>query len=126
MKNLIKGIAKKTPLVRRVLHERDQAIIERNQAIEKLDQVPKLFVPPGHFYSPITSIDDIEGYERKLTEAPKAISGVDLNEREQLELLHNLKRYYAELPFDAHKSAHLRYYYENENYSYSDAIFCIQ
>lgn len=33
------------------------------------------------------------------------------------------KEYYKELPFDIHKKENLRYYFENPNYSYSDAIF---
>src|SRR5262249_7043615 len=40
----------------------------------------------------------------------------------QLTLLRNIASYYPEMPFQAERSPTLRYYFENDYYSYSDAI----
>lgn len=82
------------------------------------------FVPPGHFYSPIPALDDIRANERSIFgNVSRHVGGIDLREAEQLELLDGFKKYYDELPFQAHKTPNLRYFFENPNYSYSDAIF---
>jgi hypothetical protein len=81
-------------------------------------------VPPGHFYSPIPALDDIRSNERSVFDnVSRGIAGIDLREEEQMLLLHKFGRYYIELPFLAKKISHLRYYFENPAYSYSDAIF---
>ena len=82
------------------------------------------FVPPGHFYSPIPSLEEIKKDEEKIFgELPTAIPGLELHEQAQLELLETLIPYYNEMPFEADKVKGLRYYYENPAYSYSDGIF---
>lgn len=81
------------------------------------------FVPPGHFYSPIPSLDDIQRDEANIFGSiPSNISGIELYEEEQLKLLHGFVGYYKEMPFQPQKHEGLRYYYENPAYSYSDAI----
>lgn len=81
------------------------------------------FAPPGHFYSPIPSEADIlrhfDGFDR----APPGLSGIDLREDRQLLLLDRFRGFYAEIPFSDQKQSGLRYYYDNPNYSYADAIF---
>lgn len=80
------------------------------------------WVPPGHFYSPIPAIDELRQSEDRIFRVPKGIPAVDLNEREQLQFFNAFKGYYEELPFSEERTAGLRYYFNNENYSYSDAI----
>ena len=48
--------------------------------------------------------------------------GLELHEAEQLKLLNDFVAYYKEMPFQSEKREGLRYYFENPNYSYSDAI----
>jgi predicted O-methyltransferase YrrM len=85
---------------------------------------PKLWKPPGHFYSPIPGDADIAVMEKKLSvKVPESIPGIKLNLDEQKELLKEFERYYRELPFPETKNPELRYFYENPNYLYSDAIF---
>ena len=87
-------------------------------------QVDRLWVPPGHFYSPIILKEDIMSREHEIWKAaPRTIRGLDLNEDEQLRLLNEFASYYDELPFEANAKEGLRYYYENIFFSYSDAIF---
>jgi hypothetical protein len=79
--------------------------------------------PPGHFYSPIPSLDEIKKDESKIFGSiPRNIPGLELHEAEQLKLLEEFVGYYNEMPFQSHKYEGLRYYYENPAYSYSDAI----
>src|SRR6266540_2091523 len=85
---------------------------------------PPQYVPPGHYCSPIPSIEDIE---RALTAAPASYSGIDLREDQQLDLLEKLSRYYAEIPFPAEKNERFRFAFHNPSYSWGDAIilFCM-
>lgn len=81
------------------------------------------FVYPGHFYSPIPSIDEIKKNESSIFgEFPRNIIGLELQEAEQLRLLEKFVAYYDEMPFQAQRCEGLRFYYENPAYSYSDAI----
>ena len=83
----------------------------------------KFYVPPGHFASPIPSLDEIGRNDARIFGAvPRHIPGIDLRESEQLALLERLVPYYAAMPFWPHKTEGLRYYFENASYSYSDAI----
>lgn len=118
MVRTIKNAVKKLPGISALIRERDDL---RSQ----LDHFKSsLFVPPGHFYSPIPSLEDIRRDEAQIFGAvPRELAGIDLHESEQLSLLNELQRYYKELPFHAEKVAGLRYFYENPAYSYSDAIF---
>jgi predicted O-methyltransferase YrrM len=85
---------------------------------------PPQYVSPGHFYSPIPSIEDIE---RAIATAPASFSGIDLREDRQLALLEKLSRYYAEIPFPAEKNQRFRFAFQNPSYSWGDAIilFCM-
>jgi hypothetical protein len=87
-----------------------------------------LLIPPGHFYSPIPSLKEIKQYENTIFAAPpKFLPGIDLNTEEQLYLFDQLKIFYPTVPFSEHASPAMRYRYDNETYSYSDAItlFCM-
>lgn len=82
------------------------------------------FVPPGHYYSPIPSLEKVRREEATIFEDfPRHVPGIDLRESEQLNLLEKFLEYYQTIPFGAGKTQKLRYYFENPNYSYSDAIF---
>jgi hypothetical protein len=84
--------------------------------------------PPGHFYSPIPSIDEIRRRESTLFgPAPRTIAAVDLNEFGQLECFAALAPYYPEQPFSAAPQAGLRFPFENPNFAPGDAIilYCL-
>jgi Methyltransferase domain len=84
---------------------------------------PPQYVPPGHFYSPIPSFEDIE----RAIYSPASYRGIDLREDQQLALLERLSRYYAEIPFPAEKNERFRFTFDNPSYSWGDAIilFCM-
>jgi predicted O-methyltransferase YrrM len=80
--------------------------------------------PAGHFYSPIPSKQEILRREKQIIGMPEnGIAGIDLNEKEQLDLLEKIKPYYREIPFKNYPQKALRYYYSNNYYGHSDAIF---
>lgn len=80
--------------------------------------------PPAHFYSPIVSVEDIRKRQHEIWDkhAHDGIAGVDLHTGRQLELLSKFTDFYNEMPFGPTKQDGLRYYLENNFYSYSDGI----
>lgn len=82
-----------------------------------------LHVPPGHFYSPIPDLKEVDIYaDRVFDQDRRTLPGIDLNEKQQVALLENLSRYYPEVPFPETKQEGRRYYYGNDLYCQSDAI----
>lgn len=115
MKQKIKNFINKLPHIRNIVNELEKA----NQVLAVQPNYPI-----GHFYSPIVSAEEIKQYEQTIfARVSKTIQGIDLNEVNQLDLLHKLSTFYSELPFKDKQSKELRYYFDNAFYSYSDAIF---
>lgn len=77
---------------------------------------------PGHFYSPIVSVEDLKERENEIWNEKKSIEGIKLRTLDQIELINQLSKYYNEIPFKPHKQNNIRYFFENEYYSYSDGI----
>src|SRR5579875_453538 len=146
-RRLAAAAAKRLPLLGRVVHQRNQLAAELEKAQgrhrerealirhqeEELQQLREQlggnamtvqFVPPGHYYSPLPSLEEIERDRARLFgPPPRELPGVDLNEQGQLDLLHSFLDFYRELPFPIDRQPELRYWFENPAYSYSDAIF---
>jgi predicted O-methyltransferase YrrM len=114
VKQLIKAILGKLPYVNQ-LHEQIQQLREQIQT--------QGAYPSGHYYSPIPDKDEVIAYIDSRKPLNKSLPGVDLNEENQLELLHEYSQFYKELPFPEKQQQDCRYFYENDWYSYSDAIF---
>lgn len=103
----------------------DEFIYKRGrvQTESTIMQYKTLFVPPGHFYSPIPSLEEIrKDEERIFGPSQPTLLGIELHESEQLKLLNEFIQFYKEMPFGPQKKAGVRYFFENEAYSYSDAI----
>lgn len=129
-KRKLKALALRVPVLGPLIRERDELRTElsrlrkRSARLETELERYRTWVPPGHFYSPIPSAEEVgrraaEIFDRSIT----TIAGIDLREEAQLALLEELKRFYPELPFTAEDSPDLRYNFANRFYSYSDAIF---
>lgn len=83
----------------------------------------RTWVPPGHYYSPIPSVDEVLNNEHFLfPDKCDEMPGIDMRQEEQISLLKSFERFYSEMPFQANKSNGLRYYFENSYYSYADGI----
>ncbi len=116
---IIKSFIKGLPVIHGFIEDRDKLRAELDDLKKKND----LFVPPGHFYSPIPSLTEVRQNEEKIFGSiPRSIPGIDLNESDQLALFEEFKEYYGEMPFKPQKTGSLRYYFENPAFSYSDAI----
>ena len=110
-----------------LIEQKDHLIARKNEQLKQLSQEWKTRVPPGHFYSPIPSLEEVQQKEQRcpdlFTRMPEVIPGVTLNQERQLKLLDVFQEFYRELPFHEKQQPHLRYFFENPSYSYSDAIF---
>ena len=79
------------------------------------------FSPPGHFYSPLPSGEEIaDAYARGGFGPPFA--AVDLNEAGQFARLEKFAAYYAEQPFPEQPVAGRRFHLDNSSYGHYDAI----
>ncbi|MES2881390.1 MAG: class I SAM-dependent methyltransferase [Bacteroidota bacterium] len=76
----------------------------------------------GHYYSPIVSREEIKKQSTLFNYNQNFLHGIDLNEEAQLQLLNELKEFYPP-PFSIEPQPGNRYYYKNDFFSWSDAIF---
>ncbi|MBD2158903.1 class I SAM-dependent methyltransferase [Leptolyngbya sp. FACHB-16] len=121
MKKQLKKAIRSLPYLKGIYDQLDDY---SNQVSILTKQLVDLEVPPGHFYSPIPSFQEVRSKEKEIFEnRPREIPGINLNEEKQLKLFGSFKAYYDEQPFSSHKVKGLRYYFENYLYPYSDAIF---
>jgi predicted O-methyltransferase YrrM len=80
--------------------------------------------PPGHYYSPIPSLEDVTRRAAAIwrDELPRTLPGVDLNEAGQLTLMDRFVPFYAEQPFAPQPRAGLRYGFDNVWFCHADAL----
>jgi predicted O-methyltransferase YrrM len=78
----------------------------------------------GHFYSPVISIKGIKKREAEIWKNKEidGIPGIDLRTEDQINLVKEFTNYYHELPFKEKIENKLRYYFDNQFYSYTDGI----
>lgn len=89
----------------------------------------KFLHPPGHFYSPVVAPELIKQRESEIWNESESncVAAIDLNTDKQLELINQLSLHYNQIPFKEDKQPGLRYYFNNEFYTYTDAVvlFCM-
>jgi hypothetical protein len=115
-------------LERRVA-ELEAVVVERDRLREQLGHIERSYqaapqlVPPGHFYSAIPLLAEVERAAPRLYDVPwRQPPGVDLREEAQLALLEEFRPMYpdASFPEDAHPD--WRYHWRNPAFPYSDAF----
>jgi predicted O-methyltransferase YrrM len=79
--------------------------------------------PAGHYYSPIPSEDEVLASINLERPFSSELPGIRLNRQGQREVLNDYVALYADIPFPEQQTAGTRYYYANDWFSYSDAIF---
>jgi predicted O-methyltransferase YrrM len=82
-----------------------------------------LHYPPGHYYSPVPSLEWYNSAAQRVYKKNVELLGIDLNEREQLKTYARLSKYYDEIPFADEKKPYLRYYYNNNIFCYADVYW---
>jgi hypothetical protein len=113
LKDHVRELVKKVPFLGKPLAQRDTLRSIVNQ----------LWEPPGHFYSPIPSVDEIRRHaDRVFGKDSCLVPGVNLREDGQLALLGELERFYDSQPFSDEKQPGRRYFFQNPAFSYFDAI----
>jgi SAM-dependent methyltransferase len=97
-------------------------LLERLRSTEQRLARYELGWEPGHFYSPIPSLDRVRQREHAIYgDPPRSLPGIDLNEDVQLELVETIASYYDEQPF-ADSPEVCRYSFENPNFGRGEAI----
>jgi Methyltransferase domain len=82
-----------------------------------------LFVPPGHFYSPVPDRQEAAERLRRLEgPPPTAVEGIAMDVGAMHRLWDALVQGMADCDYTEEKRPGRRYYYENEFYSYGDAL----
>lgn len=77
--------------------------------------------PPGHFYSPIPSLDDVRRREAEIFAIPGEVAGVDLNVAGQLAVLRALAEHYPSAPYVSGVRP-VRFPADNPNFAPAEAI----
>ncbi|MGI9264339.1 MAG: class I SAM-dependent methyltransferase [Gammaproteobacteria bacterium] len=80
--------------------------------------------PPGHFYSPIPSLNEIAVNEQRIfpEKLPDSLPSIPLQGRHQLRVLEEIESAYLKQPFAATAVNGRRYFFENDYYPYGEAI----
>lgn len=102
---------------------------EKRQArlVQELEELRRLklewakFHPPGHFYSPLPSSEEVaEAFARGGFGPP--FPGIDLNEAGQVARLETFREYYREQPLPEKPTPGRRFHLDNPSYGHFDAI----
>jgi len=105
----IKNVWRERSIMRSILDSENQRFLQ--------------FAPPGHFYSPIPDIKELQGKPHiAYTNMSTKISGIDLHIEEQTELAHEFAKHYNDMPFPEKKRDGFRYYLDNDYLSYGDGV----
>lgn len=123
MGGLLKRTARRLPWLRD-LHRSILALEEERDQLRADLAHWKTWMSPGHFYSPIPSLDEIRARETELFGTPpSSLPGINLRGEDQQALIRKLAGFYPEMPFPREQSPTSRYWFENWAYSYADAIY---
>lgn len=98
-------------------------IIEQFLKSEEFNRVRnstnRLFVPPGHFYSPIVNVEEVRSmFDR--TDIPEQLPGIEIDRGAMLVLWKQLLPHLKDMPFHDEQSGGLRYYFNNTAFSHGD------
>jgi predicted O-methyltransferase YrrM len=113
-------ISRLLPSCRR-LHTENERLRAENAALKSSQGEWTRFHPPGHFYSPLPSREEVaEAFARGGSGPP--FPGIDLNEAAQLARLERFAAYYREQPFPERATEGRRFYLDNPSYGHFDAL----
>jgi hypothetical protein len=116
-----------------VSFERDQAYLERDQACFDRDKslngrgestraIYSLYVPPGHFFSPVVDPTEADRHISRLegNPIPLSLDGIKINREKMIEKWNSLLPFLNNIPFSQFKTSGFRYAFENPAYSWGD------
>lgn len=82
----------------------------------------ELFVPHGHFYSPIADREEASIHLKKIEQGKNNVLGIDFDDKAMKSLWGSLCKAGKDIPFKDKKDKKNRYYYVNDQFSYGDAF----
>ena len=80
-----------------------------------------LFVPPGHYYSPIVNVAELVASRAKQPGTLDLLE-IDADPKRQFALFRQLSAHFGRIPFPVTQTGAFRYYFENNFYGYGDAL----
>jgi hypothetical protein len=119
----LRAFARRLPYLRDI-HQYVRALeAEREQLRTELAHW-RTWMSPGHFYSPIPSLQEVAAHDAEIFAPPPAeLSAIDLRVPAQLDLLAKLSGYYPDLPFPRIRNEQMRFWLDNHAFAFSDAIY---
>ena len=78
--------------------------------------------PAGHFYSPISSLAEVQRNEKRIFNAPPSLGGVDLNEEGQCRFVKSLAPHFPAIALLEKKDPTARFYYDNPNFGHGEGL----
>src|SRR5262245_50736097 len=87
-----------------------------------MSQTPTLFVPPGHYYSPVIDPPEAAAHLAALhaRPMPDAVPGVVIDRAAMVQLWHELLPFLTTVPFGDDATPGLRYQFRNPSYARGD------
>src|SRR5579859_6923989 len=82
----------------------------------------KMFVPAGHFYSPIVDPAKADRHLERMESKglPETVPGISIDRSEMVNAWRSLQPYLAGIPFPEVKAPGYRYAFSNPNYGWGD------
>lgn len=125
LSRLLELLSKKHPHMDALfqLHKGLQSLMNSSD-VEKIDFSFLFPFPPGHYYSPLPSREEVARVAPRVWgSSPKSLPGIDLNTRGQQRLFAKFAKHYKELPYSEGTRGALRYHFDNDFFGHGDAIF---
>ena len=94
--------------------------------LEEFDRMrPQLFVPPGHYYSPIGDRNEVELHisNLELKALPQNVPDIEIDREEMIREWNELVPFLMDITFQEELNTGLRYCFENPNYSWGNGIY---
>ena len=80
----------------------------------------KLFVPPGHYYSPIVDPAQADRHLATAFAVSESIAEIEINRVEMVQFWHTLLPFLTSAPFSDTRKPPFRYLFNNRTYSWGD------
>ena len=116
----MRDLIKKLPYIRGLHAEIERQRLELHRW--------RTWQPPGHFYSPIPSLDEVRQHAAQIFDSARTnLGAVDLHPARQAQLLEEFAGLCKDIPFPDDPGDGFRYHFKNEYFSYADGVtlFCM-
>lgn len=121
--SVLQHLCAKYPELASLIKDGAEMAAIKGGALGQADLSFVLSYPPGHFYSPLPSLEEVRRVAPKAWgEIPEALPGINLQTRAQQQLFAKLSKRYKDIPYKDGESGGLRYCFDNDIFCYGDAV----